>query len=103
MHLNQVTLPTVFIVDEGVALLPVEVAQHAAVLHPGDIAQHLGLCHQNIVIVTMSQYISNRYKTSGQQNVLVSYKSLEQILLIVPSSYRMQQQDEDNKFSYGHG
>ena len=41
-------------------------------------------------------------KTSGQQNVLVSYKSLEQILLIVPSSYRM---DEDNKFSYGeeHG
>ena len=94
------TLPTVLIIDESVALLPVEVAQHAAVLHPGDIAQHLGLCHQNIVIVTMSQYIANM-KTSGQQNVLVSYKSLEQILLMVPSSYRMQQQDEDNKFSNG--
>ena len=100
MHLNQVTLPTVFIVDEGVALLPVEIAQHAAVLHPADIAHYLGLCHHNIVMVTMSLYISNM-KTSSQQNVLVSYKSLEQILLMVPSSYRMQQQDEDNKFSNG--
>ena len=94
------TVSFVLIVDEGVALLPVEVAQHAAVLQPGDIAHYLGLCHQNIVMVTMSLYISNM-KTSSQQNVLVSYKSLEQILLMVPSSYRMQQQDEDNKFSNG--
>ena len=49
IHLDQVTFPSVLIIDESVAVLPVDVTQHPTLPHPGYIAQHLRLCQQNNV------------------------------------------------------